>query len=278
MLHETWHDVRAELLKVVRRPAHGLLLGLAGALTLVFGYLIPYAGVTGATSGGPGASRGLAALLPDELVGNVLAGTPVFVGAFAVIFGVLVAGSEYGWETWKTVLVQRGSRIRVYAAKLAVTAIGAAVLVLTLLVLGAGASPVVAALQDQPIVWPSVGPLLTGFAGGWLVCAMWASFGLFLGIALRGVAMPVGLGLVWLLAVQNLISAIAAPLLDWMAELQKVLPGPNAGSLVAALGAPSGTPGVQDLVGTGHALAVLAGYLAAFAVGGGWLLYRRDIL
>lgn len=43
MLHETWHAVRAELLKVVRRPAHGLLLGLAGTLTLVFGYLIPYA-------------------------------------------------------------------------------------------------------------------------------------------------------------------------------------------------------------------------------------------
>lgn len=277
MLPDIVNGVRAELLKQVRRPAHWLLLSLAATLTATFGYVIPYAGLTGATSGGP-STRGLSDLLPEQMVGNVIAGTPVFVGAFAVIFGVLVAGSEYGWETWKTLLAQRPSRLRLYAAKLVVTAFGSAVLVAALFVVGLLASVGVAALEDQPLTWPSVADLGTGFLAGWLVCGMWAGLGVLLGIALRGVAMPVGLGLVWLLAVQNLISAIAAPLLDWVAQLQKVLPGPNAGSLVAALGAPAGTPGVESLVGTGHATLVLAGYLLAFTGSAGWLLYRRDIL
>jgi hypothetical protein len=95
---------------------------------------------------------------------------------------------------------------------------------------------------------------------------------------LRGVALPVGLGLVWLLAVQNLLALIAAPLLDWVADAQKGLPGPNAGSLVAALGAGPETPGVEALVGGGQAAVVLSAYLLVFAAAGGAILRRRDIL
>ncbi|MGH3392519.1 MAG: hypothetical protein ACRDOO_26925, partial [Actinomadura sp.] len=91
-------------------------------------------------------------------------------------------------------------------------------------------------------------------------------------------ALPIGLGLVWLLAVQNLLAGIAAPLLDWVAELQKVLPGPNAGALAAALGAATDTPGVSAIVGSGHATIVVVGYLLAFCVAGGLLLHRRDIV
>jgi len=87
----------------------------------------------------------------------------------------------------------------------------------------------------------------------------------------EGVALPIGLGLVWLLAVQNLLASIAAPLLDWVAQLQKALPGPNAGAFGAS------APGVDPIVGSGQATAVLAGYLIAFGVLGGWLLHRRDI-
>jgi hypothetical protein len=83
---------------------------------------------------------------------------------------------------------------------------------------------------------------------------------------------------VWLLAVQNLLALIAAPLLDWVAQLQKALPGPNAGSLVAALGASGDTPGVEALVGGGRAALIVGGYLLVFAAAGGALLRRRDIL
>jgi len=120
--------------------------------------------------------------------------------------------------------------------------------------------------------------LAAGIGAGWLIAAMWAVLGALLGIALRGVALPVGLGLVWLLAVQNLLALIAAPLLDWVARAQQGLPGPNAGSLVAALGAGTDTPGVDALVGGGQAAAVVAAYLLVFAALGGALLRRRDIL
>jgi hypothetical protein len=107
---------------------------------------------------------------------------------------------------------------------------------------------------------------------------MWTMFGAVLGILLRGVALAVGLGLVWMLAVQNLISQLAAPLLPWVDTAQQGLPGPGAGSLVASLGAPTGTPGVQALMGGGAATLVVAAYLVGFVALGAVVLRRRDIL
>ncbi len=67
-------------------------------------------------------------------------------------------------------------------------------------------------------------------------------------------------------------------MLAWVADAQRGLPGPNAGSLVAALGANPETPGVQQLVGGGQAAGVLAAYLVGFVLLGGVYLRRRDIL
>jgi ABC-2 type transport system permease protein len=270
-------DIRAELLKQTHRPAHWLLLAVAVLLSITFNYLVPYAGYAGGTVGPPNSDRGLAEMLPDAFVGSAIGGMPVFVGALALIYGVLVVGSEYGWETWKTVFSQRPDRISVYAAKVAAVAAGTALLVATLFVSAATSSAVVAALEDRTLAWPALTDVATGFAAGWLISTMWAGLGVVLAIGLRGVALPIGLGLVWLLAVQNLLTAIAAPLLDWVAEAQKGLPGPNAGSLVASLGASETTPGVVELVGSGQAVLVVTAYLLSFTVLAGWLLYRRDI-
>ncbi len=271
-------DIRAELFKQVRRPAAWLLLAIGVVLSMIFGYVIPYAGYAGGTSGPPDSDRGLPAMLPDAFVGSAIGGMPVFVGALALIFGVLVAGSEYGWETWKTVLAQGSSRLRVYAAKLVTATAGAFVLVLSLFLAAAAASAIVASMESQPLDWPSAVDIARGFGAGLLITTMWTSLGVLLGIALRSVALPIGLGLVWMLAIQNLITGIAAPLLDWVAQAQKGLPGPNAGSLVFSLGAPGDTPGVTGLVGSGQAVLVLTAYLLVFTVLGGWVLRRRDVL
>jgi ABC-type transport system involved in multi-copper enzyme maturation permease subunit len=272
-----WGSVRAETTKLVRRSANWLLLGVAIVLALLFTYVIPYAGVDGVARGAPNAGRGLAALLPDRLVGNSIAGLPVFVGALVLILGVLAVGGEYGWGTWKTVLGQGPSRRRVYAAKVVVLCGAALCFVLAMFVVGAVASAAIAAAKGQPMHWPGAVDLLRGVGAGWLIAAMWALLGGVLGIVLRGVALPVGLGLVWMLAVQNLLAAIAAPLLHWVAEAQKGLPGPNAGSLVAALGADVGTPGVAALVAATPATLVVAAYAVGFALLGGVLLGRHDI-
>jgi ABC-2 type transport system permease protein len=272
-----WHEIRAETLKQVRRPASWLLLVVPNVLMMTFVYLVPYAGASGGSSG-PSSDRTLATALPDQFVSNAIGGTPVFVGACAHIFGVRVVGSEYSWETWKTVLAQGPRRTQVYAAKVATITAGVVVLIGTMVALSAAASAFVAAQKGLPSDWPTLADAATGAGAGMLICLMWAMFGAMLAVALRSVALPVGLGLVWLLAVQNLLAGLAAPLLEWVAQMQKALPGPNAGSLVGALGASPDTPGVEQLVGGGQAALVVAAYVALFTVVGGWLLNRRDIV
>lgn len=267
---------RAETVKLVRRPATWLLLAITLVLSLIFTYVFPYAGAAGGTDG-PNTDRGLPALLPDQLVGNSLGGLPVFLGAILLILGVLTVGGEYGWGTWKTVLTQGPTRLEVYAGKLLALAAAALAVVLAVFAVGAVASVLIASAEAQPVTWPGAGDLLTGIAAGWLIATMWAMLGAVLAVALRAVALPVGLGLVWMLAVQNLLAAIAAPLVDWVATAQEGLPGPNAGSLAAALGAPGDTPGVAATVGGGQAAVVVAAYLVGFAAVGAVLLRRRDI-
>jgi ABC-type transport system involved in multi-copper enzyme maturation permease subunit len=270
-------NLRAELATHLRRPAIWLVLAVAVILTITFGYLVPYTSINGTTTGGPGAGRTLADLLPGAFPGVAIAGTPIFAGAEALIVGVLIAGSDYGWETWKTLLVQRPSRISAYAAKLGAVVLATFALMVALYAAAAGAAAGVAALEGEPANWPSLGDAATAFGGGWLICTMWACFGMVMAIGFRSVALPIGLGLVWMLAVQNLLSAIAAPLLDWVAKAQKGLPGPNAGSLVASLGGNATTPGVEELVGSGQAALVIAGYAVVFALAAGLMLQRRDI-
>jgi ABC-type transport system involved in multi-copper enzyme maturation permease subunit len=262
---------------MVRRPANWLLLAIAVILGLLFTYVIAYAGYAGGT-GGPRSTRGLAALLPDQLVGNSIAGLPVFLGAIVTILGVLTVGSEYAWGTWKTVLAQGPGRMTVLAAKFAALALAALGFVVVLFAVGAGASALIAVGENEPLHWPAAADVVTGIGAGWLIASMWAAFGAALAVLLRGVALPIGLGLVWLLAVQNLLALLAAPLLDWVAQMQKGLPGPNAGSLAAALGSGTDTPGVQAVVGGASAAAVIAAYLVGFVVVSAAVLRRRDIL
>lgn len=273
-----WGSCVAELTKLVRRPANWFMLVIALLLGLTFTYLLPLAGAAGAAGGTPNSGRGLASTLPDKLIGNSVGGLPVFLGAIVLVIGVLAVGVEYGWSTWKTVLTQGPSRLSVYGGKLFALAVATLVVVVTLFVLGAVSGAVIAAVTDEPAHWPFTMDILVGVGAGWLIAMTWAMLGALLAIALRGVALPIGLGLVWMLVVQNLLFGIAAPLLDWVNNLQRGLPGPNAGSLVAALGASTQTPGVAELTGSTQAALVLAAYLIIFAGIGGWLLRRRDVL
>jgi ABC-2 type transport system permease protein len=176
------------------------------------------------------------------------------------------------------VLTQGPSRLSVYAGKLVALALGVLGMVLSLFAAGAVTAAAIAAAEGEPARWPSAADLAVGIGAGWLVAMMWAMLGVLLAVSLRGVALPIGLGLVWIMAVQNLLASVAAPLLDWVAEAQKGLPGPNAGSLAASLGTSPDTPGVAELIGSGQATLVVAAYLVLFAVAGALLLRRRDVI
>jgi ABC-2 type transport system permease protein len=273
-----WGSTRAELVKMVRRPASWLMLAVAVTLGLTFAYLIPYAGYASASSDMPNSDRGLATMLPDQVVGNAIGGSPMFFGAIALVMGVLTVGGEYGWGTWKTVLTQGPSRVAVFGGKVIALIVANLVAVLAMFAASAAASAIIAVAEDESVTWPGLAELATGVGAEWLILTMWTMLGALLAVLMRGIALPIGLGLVWLLAVQNLLASIAAPLLDWVADAQKALPGPNAGSLVASLGTSPATPGVAELVDSGQATLVLCGYLVVFTVITGWLLRRRDVV
>jgi ABC-type transport system involved in multi-copper enzyme maturation permease subunit len=271
-----WPDTRAEALVQIRRPANWLLLAVAAALTVTFGYVVPYTGFRNGSGTGPG-SVPLSRLLPAGFADVAIGGLPAFVGSLALIFGVLVGGSDYAWQTWKTLLVQRPSRGAVLAGKFATIAAGTLLLVLTLLAVAAVASAAVAAAEGADNALPPTREILANLGAGWLIATMWAALGVALAIAMRAVALPVGIGLVWMLAIQNLITALAAPMLSWVDAAQRWLPGPAAGSLAAALGVDQSTPGIAELAGATQSALVLVGYLTTSIAAAVLLLTRRDL-
>jgi ABC-2 type transport system permease protein len=273
--------VSAELLKLLRRPATWVLLGLWPSLQIVFSLAIPYVSYRrGVSSEGLTPEALLAGTLPERLVQNTISGLPLFGGALLLTLGALLAGSEYGWGTLKTLLAQGPRRLTVLGGQLVALLLVLAGTVVVGFMLTAGASWAIAAAESAAIDWPGPAELARGFGGGLLIAGTWGTAGMLLGTAFRSTALPIGLGLVWILAIENLVVNVAAPLLDAFDTAQAALPGVNAGSLVAALAGPDATvntPGVAAIVGSTQAAWVLAGFLVLFTALTGLLLIRRDV-
>lgn len=266
----------AEILKLYKRPTAWVLLLVALALSQVFNYLVPYAGYLSAENE-RAAEQILARTMPENLISNSIGGFPLFAGALALTLGAISVGSEYGFGTLKTMLIQRPRRLSFFAGELLALAVAVLAIVLSIFAFGALTSYAIAASQSASMDWPSLAELAWGVASGWLILMTWCLLGVMLAFVFRGVALPIGLGVVWILGVENLIVNVAAALLDFADTLQKGLPGVNAGSLVSALGGRSDTPGVNTAMDGTQAALVLAAYALAFAVIAGLALDRRDV-
>lgn len=275
----------AELMKLARRPAMWLIVSVWMTLSLVFGYVFPYSSYRG-TPSGPNAGtnlgqRVLSEALPAALVPAAVQGFPLFAGALALLIGVLATGGEYGWDTMKVLLTMGPRRVSVLAGKLLALTVVMLLIVLATFIVDGAASLLVASVTDGPVDWPPIGELLIGVAAGWLVVGMWCLAGAFLGTLVRGTALGVGVGLVWALAVENLLR-IFGSIVDLVDFVQRFMPGTNAGALAAAIGVPvqgqpGGTPGVTDVVGGTSAAVVLAVYLTMFVATSAVLIRRRDV-
>lgn len=275
---------RAESYALVRRPAVWTIFAAIAVLNQVFSYLVPYLSytsgdTTGFTEGMP-LDQVLATTLPAQLVPNTLGGFPVFAGALALAWGALVFGSEYGWGTMKTLFTQRPTRLAVLAGKMLAMAVCVVVSVTALFAFSAASSLVIAATEGASTAFPSVGHLATGMASGALIMMMWSCLGAALAVTMRGVALPIGLGIVWALGIENLVSAMATSMLAALEPLRNVLPGVNAGSLVGAITPErigEAAPGVTSAVGPGQATATLVAYVIASIALAGWLYHHRDV-
>jgi ABC-2 type transport system permease protein len=275
---------RAELAKLVRRPAAWVLLAAAVTLSQVFGFLIPYlsyrTGSGGEMTDGQSPAQLLAGTLPAQVVTNTTAAFPVFAGALALVLGALVTGNEFTGGTVKTLFTQGPRRAVVLGGQVTALVAATGFGVLVMFATCAASALGIALAEDQPVDWPSLAALGSGLGSGWLVMVMWATLGASLGVVLRAVALPIGLGVVWILGVENLVSAVAGTSLTALKPLRDVLPGVNSGSLiVSVLPAQVGAlpPGVRATVTGERGLVTVAAYAALAAIALVAVARRRDV-
>jgi ABC-2 type transport system permease protein len=171
----------------------------------------------------------------------------------------------------------------VFRAKLAAVAVGLAPFVIAIFVAGAVASSLIAAADGAPFHWPSAWELIRAAVAGWFVLATWAAFGVLLAVVSRGTALAIGLGILYALLIEGLLSALAGAV-GWLDSLVEYFLRANAYSLVTAIGVPrraltDNGPGsfFGPFVGTGQAVLVMSAYAVCFLVLSAVLLRRRDV-
>lgn len=274
-------STRAEVLRLRRWPALWTLGGVWLLLNITFGYVFPYLSYkNGGGFGNEGADprQLLADVMPESVPVAVVQGMPMFGGAILFALGALTAGSGYGWGTWKTAFTQGPGRSAVLGGTLAALGVVVAV-VLGTFAIDLGIAVSLASAEGQGIAMPAAGDVARGLGGGALILALWTAAGLAVGTLTRNPALAVALGLVWTLAVENLLRAVSS-LLDWLGPVTDVMPGTAAGSIASAVGgnpvSEGGSPGVVDDLGGGAAVTVGLCYLAVFVVITG-VLARRDV-
>jgi ABC-type transport system involved in multi-copper enzyme maturation permease subunit len=266
--------IAAELLTLRKRSGAWILLGIWGTLATGFSYLLPY---LEDPEGGPGD------LLPAHMPGQVIAVFPFFGGVFALMLGVLAFGSEYGWDTLKTLFTQRPGRLRIFAAKLAALALVLVPFVLVVFLGGTLASLAIAQAEDVAVELPSAWLVLRALGAGWLILAVWAAFGVLLAVSTRGTSLAIGVGILYTLVIEGLVSALADSV-SVLEPLVEVFVRANAYSLAAPLGltfdgAAGNGPGAYTgpIFDSARALLVLAALAGGFVAVAAALLRRRDV-
>jgi ABC-2 type transport system permease protein len=272
-------SVSAELLVLSKRSSTWILLGIWTTLAFVFAYVAPYI-----TYLNDPTRQSLDDVLPQNLVGTVMGGFPFFGGVLVLMLGVLAFGSEYGWGTLKTLFTQRPRRLEIFAAKLIALALALVPFVFSVFGVGALASSAIALREGVAIDWPSVSTLVEGLGAGWLILAAWSAFGVLLAVMSRGTSLAIGLGILYGLVIEGLLSALASEV-SVIDRIVQFFLRANAYSLVTALGVSTDDvrgngPGAFSgpFVSGGQAILVLSSYLVAFLAGAGWLLRRRDVV
>jgi ABC-type transport system involved in multi-copper enzyme maturation permease subunit len=270
-------SIAAELLVLRKRVSTWILLGIWIVLALAFSYLLPW--LTYRNSLGTATPQPLAPMLPQSIVSVLLGGFPFYGGALALMLGVLSIGSEYGWDILKTLFTQGPSRLRLFAAKLAALGIALIPFVLLVFAFGAICSTLIASAEHAAITWPGAWVLVRALFAGWFILAVWTALGLLLAVLTRGTSLAIGCGILWMLIVEGLVSALFNQS-SLLRPVVKIFIRANAYSLGRPLGAVvAGGPGTfaGPYVGATQALFVLALYLCGFILLGALVLRHRDV-
>ncbi|WP_433661324.1 ABC transporter permease [Nocardia sp. CA-128927] len=275
-------STKAEALRLRKWPAFWIILGTWILLNLTFAYLfncLAYtSGESSRMSNGLPKDVLLQQMLPAAVPGVFTQGMAMFGGALMLVLGALTTGSGYGWGTWKTVFTQGPSRISAVGGVLVSLFVVVVGLVLTAFVVDIGVASLIGVTQSQALTLPSLNQSALGILTGIAILGMWTLAGALIGTIARGPALAVGLGLVWVLVVENLLRGVAA-IFSPIAVITDHLPGTAAGSMAGAMRTVgAGTPGVLDILSRTESLIMLGIYIALFVAGTMWLMRRRDLV
>lgn len=282
-----WAAFRGELFKVVRRPGVWVLVIVLLVLAILIGYAITWLIYTfppkGASAGlpqGTTLSDFKVTLYPANFVRQTLGQWGVLGGVFALIVGVLMQGSEYGWGTIKTLYTQRSGRLTMLFGKVAALAVVIFVMVIALFAVDAASSTVVALIDGKTIAYPDATTILKAVVAGFLIFGFWAMFGLALATLFQQSALAIGLGLAYALVVEVLIFGLLGGLGgDIVKQIQQWFPVANTTYLTDSFGSVRlrGVAATTPYASATHAVLMLLLYVAAFTAISVWLSRNRDI-
>jgi ABC-type transport system involved in multi-copper enzyme maturation permease subunit len=276
---------RAELFKLVRRPAVWVSIGLFLAVGVGVDYLLTYLVAVHPPSGrvqtgenSPAAL--LASLSSASLVPKALSDVSTLGGIFAVILGVLVQGSEYTWETVKTSLIQLPGRLTMVAGRLIALALLLALMTGSLFLLDSVASWAIGSAHGAATAYPAALDIAEGLGGGWLILAVLATFGFALATLFKQSAMAIGLGVAYTLVIESIVFALLGQLGGAVNQIHTYFPIANTDYLAQSFGYVPSIVGVSvsaTSVHAMHAVAVLLVWIATFIVLSGLLTRARDV-
>ena len=288
----------AEMLKLRKRPATWVLGATFFVAVLVAGYALVYGflvalynadeSVAGGAAGNAGARSGVSpapdreemmgGLLPESLPSSLVSGSSGLGGPLALILGALSVGSEYGWGTMKTVLTQRPGRSRVLWGKLSALSVMLVAFVLAALAAGLVGSYGIALLEGLRFGLPPLGELVRATGALWLILVAWAVLGAFLAVLFKGSSLAVGLGLVYILVVENIVVGLPVKS-DALDTARQLMLGQSSHSLATSFGPPTqGTFSAAATLDPGPAALVLAAYVVGLSALATLVLRARDLV
>jgi ABC-2 type transport system permease protein len=273
--------ISAELLKLRKSWSTWILGGVLVLGLLLLGYLLIYLLVQNPPPGDRGAEQGIAALkatlLPMNVVPNVIGFLAGLGGPIALVIGALNSAREYSLRTITAVLTQRPSRLGLLGAKAVALAILLGILAAACFAVGVVGSLLVAALDGTPGNLPSMVEIGKGAAASWLILGAWSALGFALGMVLRSTGLAIGLGLVYALVIETVISALGFAL-DAFESLSRGLLGRNGSALADAFGqlnVNGGQGGPVNPPATA-ALVLAASVIGSMAIAAAFFM-RRDV-
>jgi ABC-2 type transport system permease protein len=198
---------------------------------------------------------------PDGVVA-ALADATEFLGVLALAVAAWAIGSEYSHGTLRNLLVRQPRRLTLLAGS--VLAVLSLVALAALLACAAAVAAAYAAAPDRGIDTGAWSPVEVAAAAGNTALAMagFALLGVALGVGLRSPAAAIGVGVAYVLPVEQILLSGAVD------GAERWLPG----QLLDAL-----ADGGTEMVGYDRAAAILALYLTATAIACALLFKRRDV-